>query len=43
MPKCDFNKVAKHLIEIAFQQGCSLVNLLYSNCLGTKSFNSDRS
>ena len=29
MPKCDFNKVALQLIEIAFQHGCSLVNLLH--------------
>ena len=29
MPKCDFNKVAKQLIEIAVRHGCSPVNLLH--------------
>ena len=28
MPKCDFNKVALQLIEIALRHGCSPVNLL---------------
>ena len=29
MPKCDFNKVAKQLFEIALRDGCSPVNLLH--------------
>ena len=29
MPMCDFNKVAKHFIEIARWHGCSPVNLLH--------------
>ena len=29
MPKCDFNKVALNVIEIAFRNGCSPVNLLH--------------
>ena len=27
MPKCDFNKAAKHFIEITLSHGCSPVNL----------------
>ena len=29
MPKCDFNKVTKQLIEIALRHGCSPVNILH--------------
>ena len=29
MPKCDFNKVARNVIEIALRHGCSPVNLLH--------------
>ena len=29
MPKCDFNKVALHFIEITLRHGYSHVNLLY--------------
>ena len=29
MPKCDFNKVALHFIEITLRHGCSPENLLH--------------
>ena len=29
MPKCDFDRVARNLIEIALRHGCSPVNLLH--------------
>ena len=29
MPKCDFNKVAKQVFEIALRDGCSPANLLH--------------